>query len=53
MECRFSAPVYPGETIRTEIWLQKDGAAFRARVVERDIVVISNGKLSMMESAVT
>lgn len=52
MECRFSAPVYPGETIRTEIWLQKDGAAFRARVVERDIVVISNGKLSMMESAV-
>ena len=46
MACRFSSPVYPGETIRTEIWLQTDGAAFRARVVERDIVVISNGKLS-------
>ncbi|MFZ6761964.1 MaoC/PaaZ C-terminal domain-containing protein [Pseudoroseomonas sp. WGS1072] len=38
---RFSSPVYPGETIRTEIW--KSGA-FRARVVERDVVVVNNGK---------
>jgi acyl dehydratase len=45
MECRFSSPVFPGETIRTEIWLQRDAAAFRARVVERDVVVISNGRL--------
>ena len=37
---RFSAPVFPGETIRTEIWR---GGAFRARVVERDIVVVNNG----------
>lgn len=43
MECRFSAPVFPGETIRTEIWRRPDGAAFRARVVERDTVVISHG----------
>ena len=41
---RFSAPVYPGETIRTEIW--RDGAvlSFRARVVERDLVAINNGR---------
>ena len=42
--CRFSSPVYPGETIRTEIW--RDSAtqvSFRARVVERDIVVLNNG----------
>jgi acyl dehydratase len=45
MECRFSAPVFPGETIRTEIWRREDGAAFRARVVERDAAVISNGRL--------
>ncbi|WP_270934734.1 MaoC/PaaZ C-terminal domain-containing protein [Falsiroseomonas oryzae] len=43
MECRFSAPVFPGETIRTEIWPDKGGAAFRARVVERDVVVVGNG----------
>ncbi|MGE8065073.1 MaoC/PaaZ C-terminal domain-containing protein [Pseudomonas sp. NPDC089569] len=40
MELRFSAPVLPGETIRSEIW--RDGS-FRARVLERDAVVVSNG----------
>jgi acyl dehydratase len=43
MDLRFSSPVYPGETIRTEIWHEAGGAAFRARVVERDKVVVSNG----------
>lgn len=45
MQCRFSAPVYPGETIRTEIWPGLAGAAFRARVVERDVAVVGNGWL--------
>ncbi len=36
LDLRFTAPVFPGETIRTEIWR---GGAFRARVVERDIIV--------------
>ena len=40
LDLRFSAPVFPGETIRTEIW--RDGS-FRARVVERDVVVVNNG----------
>lgn len=40
---RFSSPVYPGETIRTEIWPGKGQASFRARVVERDVVVLNNG----------
>ncbi len=40
LKLRFSAPVYPGETIRTEIWRS---GAFRARVVERDTVVVNNG----------
>ena len=44
LNVRFSAPVFPGETIRTEIWREQDGiCAFKARVVERDIVVINNG----------
>jgi len=43
MRLRFSAPAFPGETIRTEIW--RDGAqvSFRARVVERDLVILNNG----------
>jgi acyl dehydratase len=40
LSLRFSAPVFPGETIRTEIW--RNGA-FRARAVERDVVVVNNG----------
>ena len=42
--CRFSAPVFPGETIRTEMW--RDGAivSFRVRVVERDVIAINNGR---------
>ena len=44
MECRFSAPVFPGETIRTELWPDEAGCAFRARVVERDVVVVGNGR---------
>ncbi|RYF41156.1 MAG: 3-alpha,7-alpha,12-alpha-trihydroxy-5-beta-cholest-24-enoyl-CoA hydratase [Comamonadaceae bacterium] len=40
---RFTAPVYPGETLRTEMW-QADGLVrFRARVLERDLVVLNNG----------
>lgn len=44
MDVRFSAPVYPGETIRTEIWREGGGRfGFRCRVVERDMVAINNG----------
>jgi len=41
---RFSAPVFPGETIRTEIWRDGNTVSYRARVVERDVVAINNGR---------
>jgi acyl dehydratase len=42
--CRFSAPVYPGETLRVEMWHLGGGRhAFRTRAVERDVVVLSHG----------
>jgi len=44
MAGRFSAPVYPGETIRTEMWRDGSVVSFRARVVERDVVAINNGR---------
>lgn len=45
---RFSAPVYPGETLRTEIW--REGARdirLRCSVPERASVVFSNGVASL------
>ncbi len=48
MDARFSAPVFPGETIRTEMWRAKNNSdgvlSFRARVVERDVIAINNGR---------
>jgi acyl dehydratase len=41
---RFSAPVFPGETIRTEMWRDGSVVSFRARVVERDVLAINNGR---------
>ena len=44
LDARFASPVYPGETIRTEIWRESEGvASYRASVVERDLVVLNNG----------
>jgi acyl dehydratase len=43
LQVRFSSPVFPGETIRTEIWTGGNRVSFRARVVERDVVVLNNG----------
>jgi acyl dehydratase len=44
MEGRFSSPVYPGETIRTEMW--RDGAivSFRSTVPARGVTVLNNGR---------
>jgi acyl dehydratase len=47
LRARLSAPVYPGETIRLECWRQGDEVAFRARVVERDVLVLSNGRATI------
>jgi len=43
MQVRFTAPVFPGETIRTEIWRDGGVVSYRARVLERDAVVLNNG----------
>ncbi|TCN17955.1 MaoC family dehydratase [Sinorhizobium americanum] len=53
MKVRFSAPVYPGDTICTEMW--RDGAtiSFRSSVRERGVVVLNNGKATVEPSLST
>lgn len=46
LDLRFTSPVYPGETLRTEVWRRADGAAaFRVRVPARDVTVLNNGQV--------
>lgn len=40
---RFSQPVMPGETISLEIFDSADGIRFRARALERNVVVLDRG----------
>jgi acyl dehydratase len=49
MGLRFSAPVYPGETIRTEMWRDDGVVSFRSRVVARDVVVLDNGRAEVAD----
>jgi acyl dehydratase len=49
IEARFARPVFPGDTLRTEMWRDGANVAFRCRVVERDgrasdEVVVNNGR---------
>lgn len=41
IDCRFTAPVFPGEAIRTDIW--RDGAVLSFRAFVGDRVVADNG----------
>ncbi|OLY82674.1 Peroxisomal hydratase-dehydrogenase-epimerase [Smittium mucronatum] len=53
VKVRFSAPVYPGETIETAMWsspTDKNVVLFNARVVERDVVILSNAVAKFSES---
>jgi len=45
---RFSAPVYPGEAIATDFWVDGATVSFRCRIPSRnDVVVIDNGRCAL------
>jgi acyl dehydratase len=44
LDVRFTAPVYPGESVRFQFWRAAARSLhLRARVLERDVVVLNNG----------
>ncbi|MEL0083024.1 MAG: 3-alpha,7-alpha,12-alpha-trihydroxy-5-beta-cholest-24-enoyl-CoA hydratase, partial [Gammaproteobacteria bacterium] len=49
MRLRFSAPVYPGEILRTEIWQEGGQVSFRSSVPAREQVVLSNGAAEILK----
>lgn len=44
LSVRFSRPVFPGETIKTEFFGAGGEVRFRSRVVERDVIVLERGR---------
>lgn len=53
LDVRFSSAVYPGETIRTEIWQDDDVVSFQARAIERNVIVLNNGRARINLSALS
>lgn len=51
VEVRFSKPVFPGETIRVEMYIEGESVRFRARALERDVIVVDRG-LALLASNV-
>jgi 3-hydroxyacyl-CoA dehydrogenase/3a,7a,12a-trihydroxy-5b-cholest-24-enoyl-CoA hydratase len=51
---KFAGPVYPGETLVTEMWRESEGACivFRCKIRERDKVVLSNAAVQLVPQAV-
>lgn len=47
IDVRFAAPVFPGETIRTEIWNEGNELYFRSFVPAREALVLTNGRVML------
>lgn len=49
LDCRFSAPVFPGETLELRVWHQASGrSAFQLWVPERNSLVLNNGLVEVV-----
>lgn len=46
-DVRFTSPVFPGDCIETDIWIDGDVVSFRCRVPAREVTVINNGRCSL------
>lgn len=50
LRLRYAAPVYPGETIRVDLFREAPGRyALRCTAIERGIVVLNNGYVEILE----
>lgn len=43
-DVRFTSPVFPGETLHTDIWIDGERVSFRSRVAARGITALDRGR---------
>ena len=48
-DARFSAPVLPGDTLRTDMWQDGNIVSFKCKAVERDSLVLRYGKCTLLD----
>ena len=48
LACRFTSPVYPGEDLRTDIWiLNESEVGFRVVAADRGVIVLDRGRATL------
>ncbi|SAL28231.1 MaoC-like dehydratase [Caballeronia cordobensis] len=47
MRVRFTAPAWPGDTLRTEMWMRGSTVSLRVTAVERNVVVLNNARVDL------
>ncbi|WP_250454575.1 MaoC family dehydratase [Caballeronia sp. ATUFL_M2_KS44] len=47
MRVRFTAPAWPGDTLRTEMWVRGSTVSLRVTAVERDVVVLNHARVDL------
>jgi acyl dehydratase len=47
MRVRFTAPAWPGDTLRTELWIDGSVVSLRTIAVERGVIVLNNARVDL------
>lgn len=47
MRVRFTSPVLPGDTLRTELWVDGSVVSLRTTAIERAVVVLDHGRVDL------
>jgi acyl dehydratase len=47
MRVRFTAPAWPGDTLRTEMWVRGNTVLLRTKAIERDVLVLNNAQVTL------